>query len=73
MKKRKDNDNALLGTPGTTAKYHYIQEKDVPKSVVRTLILTLGAVEEANKTKSQWLHLQAKKNKWGGILCLATC
>jgi len=67
MKKRKDNDNALLGTPGTTAKYHYIQEKDVPKSVVRTLILTLGAVEEANKTKYQWLHLQAKKTNGEGF------
>ena len=50
-----------LGLPGTTAKYYYTQKKDVLQTTVRTLILTLGKVEEARKTKHQWLHLQTKK------------
>ena len=65
MKEHKTNGQQLnfpLGIPGTTAQYRYIQEKDVPKSTVRTLILTLGKVEETSKTKYQWLNLQAKKD-----------
>ena len=43
------------------------EEKDVPKSTVRTLILTLGKVEETSKTKYQWLNLQAKKTNEDGF------
>ena len=50
-----------LGLPGTTAKYYYTQKKDVLQTTVRTLILTLGKVEETSKKKYQWLNLQAKK------------
>jgi len=56
-----------LGLPGTTAKYHYAQKKDVPQTTVKTLILTLGKVEEARKTKHQWLHLQTKKTNEEGF------
>ena len=52
MKEHKTNGQQLnfpLGIPGTTAQYRYVQEKDVPKSTVRTLILTLGKVEETSK------------------------
>lgn len=70
MKEHKTNGQQLnfpLGIPGTTAQYRYIQEKDVPKSTVRTLILTLGKVEETSKTKHQWLNLQAKKTNEDGF------
>ena len=73
MKEHKTNGQKLnfpVGIPGTTAQYRYILEKDVPKSTVRTLILTLGKVEETSKTKYQWLILVVLVNTfWSNTRC----
>jgi len=50
-----------LGEPGTQLTYS-IQNTQLPKSVVKTIELTLSSVENHNETHFQWLKIVATKN-----------
>ena len=50
-----------IGKPGLVATYHHESGGAIPGSVVRTLTLALGPLEEKNGRQFQWLHLQAAK------------
>ena len=50
-----------IGKPGLFARYENNLGKESPKSVVRTLNLTLGDIEKINGATYQWLNLHATK------------
>ncbi len=50
-----------IGKPGTHIKY-IIENKNLPKSVVKQINITLGEVENHNNIDYQWLQLVCKKN-----------
>jgi len=50
-----------IGKPGLAATYHLESVGSIRGSVVKTLILSLGAVEERNGRPFQWLSLHATK------------
>jgi hypothetical protein len=56
------NGQETIGKPGLTVTYQHESDGLIPGSVVRTLTLGLGPLEEKNSTLFQWLHLQAKKS-----------
>ncbi|MBC8215645.1 MAG: hypothetical protein H8E64_03930, partial [Candidatus Marinimicrobia bacterium] len=50
-----------IGEPGTKLSYS-IQNTHLPKSVVKTIVLTLGSIETQNGVNYQWLQMIATKN-----------
>ena len=50
-----------LGKPGQVATYRHENEDALPKTVVNTLVLAIGSVEEKAGVPSQWMRLQATK------------
>jgi hypothetical protein len=54
--------NKPLGEPGLMAKYRHEKGDEIPGSVVKTLSLTLGSVEERGGIEYQWLYLDATKS-----------
>jgi len=50
-----------IGKPGLVATYRHESGGAIPGSVVRTLTLALGPLEERNGRQFQWLHLHAAK------------
>ncbi len=56
------NGDEPIWKPGLTATYQHESGGLIPDSVVRTLTLVLGPLEEKNSTQFQWLHLQATKS-----------
>ena len=50
-----------IGKPGLVATYRHESDGEIPGSVVRTLRLALGPLEEENGRQYQWLHLSAAK------------
>ncbi len=65
MKKRNNNRiqqyDKPLGKPGLMAQYRHEQGEGIPGSVVKTLALAFGSVEERGGMVYQWLHLHATK------------
>ena len=50
-----------LGKPGQVATYQHESEGSLVKTVVKTLTLTIGSVEERAMVPSQWMCLRATK------------
>ena len=50
-----------LGEPGQMATYQYESEGSLPNTVVKTLTVTIGSVEEKAGALSQWMCLHATK------------
>ena len=50
-----------LGKPGRVATYQHESEDSLVKTVVKTLTLTIGSVEETDGVPSQWMGLRATK------------
>ena len=50
-----------LGEPGQIATYQYASENPLPITVVKTLTVAIGSIEEKTGVPSQWLCLQATK------------
>lgn len=55
------SSRAPFGKPGLVATYRHDLGGAIPGSVVRTLTLALGPLEEENGRQFQWLRLQADK------------
>jgi hypothetical protein len=55
------SSQAPVGKPGLVAKYRHESGGALPGSVVKTLTLALGPLEEKNGRLFQWLHLYAAK------------
>ncbi len=52
---------APMGKPGLAATYRHESGDAIPGSLVKTLTLALGPLEEKNGRPFQWLHLHAAK------------
>ena len=50
-----------IGKPGQVATYQHESDGDLPKTVVKTLLLAIGSVEEKDGVPSQWMRLRATK------------
>ena len=50
-----------LGKPGQVATYQYKSESTLPITVVKTLTMAIGSVEEMAGVPYQWMRLQATK------------
>ena len=48
------NAQVLIGTPGRTATYQYESGDDIPGSIVKTLKLAIGPLDEQNDKRYQW-------------------
>jgi len=55
------SNQGSIGKPGFVATYRHESGGAIPGSVVRTLRLALGPLEEKNGRQFQWLHLHATK------------
>ncbi|MEK6756248.1 MAG: hypothetical protein AABZ02_08865, partial [Bacteroidota bacterium] len=55
------SSQAPIGKPGLAATYRHESGGAIPGSVVRTLMLAIGPLEEKNGRWFQWLHLHAAK------------
>jgi hypothetical protein len=55
------NTQVPIGRSGLTATYRNESGDDIPGSVVKTLKLAIGPLNEQNNTRYQWLHLRATK------------
>lgn len=55
------SNQGSIGKPGFVATYRHESGGAIPGSVVRTLRLALGPLEEKNGRQFQWLHLHAVK------------
>ncbi|MFH1738373.1 MAG: hypothetical protein ABIH23_05150, partial [bacterium] len=61
IKHSNGKEKGILGTPGLVATYQNEMGGTIPGSVVKTLSVALGPVEERQKENFQWLRLQARK------------
>ena len=56
-----NSDQAPLGKPGTVAEYRLNSNNAIPKSNVKTFILSFGPLEEREGVINQWLQLHSLK------------